>query len=182
MSVTPDGSPVVLYQRLSPGEEPAIIHGVVAPGAEILELGAGAGRVTHALIALGHRVVAVDESPEMLASIRGAETVLARIEGLDLGRRFDAIVLASHFINVPDDEERSALLATCERHVSDSGVVLIQHHPADWAETATEGRTERDGIGIALTELHRDPPLVTATMVYEVDGQTFRQPFTARVF
>ncbi len=42
-------------------------------GASILELGCGAGRVTHPLVALGHPVVAVDESPEMLAHVRGAE-------------------------------------------------------------------------------------------------------------
>jgi len=55
--------------------EPEIVHAAVPPGASILELGAGAGRVTHPLVALGHPVVAVDESAEMLARIRGAETV-----------------------------------------------------------------------------------------------------------
>jgi Trk K+ transport system NAD-binding subunit len=44
-----------------------------------------AGRVTHPLIELGHEVAAVDESPEMLARVRGAQTVLARIQDLDLG-------------------------------------------------------------------------------------------------
>jgi SAM-dependent methyltransferase len=172
---------VLLYRRLSAGDEPQVVHAALPVGSDILELGAGAGRVTHPLIALGHRVVAVDESAEMLRWIRGAETVVAAIEGLDLGRRFDAVVLGSHFVNVPDDEERQALLATCERHVADDGVVLIEHHRADWAETAAEGSREVDGVVLSLTELRRHPPFVTATMVYQIDGRIFRQPFTARV-
>jgi ubiquinone/menaquinone biosynthesis C-methylase UbiE len=52
--------------------EPEIVHGAIPPGASILELGAGAGRMTRPLVTLGHPVVAVDESGEMLARIRGA--------------------------------------------------------------------------------------------------------------
>lgn len=48
------------------------MHGAAPPGAEILELGAGAGRITHGLLALGHPVVAVDQSPAMLALVEGA--------------------------------------------------------------------------------------------------------------
>ena len=51
--VAPDGSPVALYARLPALGEPELIHDAVPAGAEILELGAGAGRVTHDLLALG---------------------------------------------------------------------------------------------------------------------------------
>lgn len=78
--VTLDGSPVLLYRRLPPGSEPSLIDSAVRPRSTILELGAGAGRVTHALIDLGHRVVAVDQSREMIQWVRGAETVIADIE------------------------------------------------------------------------------------------------------
>ncbi len=82
--IAPDGSPVLLYARLPALGEPELIHGAVPAGAQILELGAGAGRITHELLALGHEVVAVDNSSAMLAFIRGAETVLADLEALDL--------------------------------------------------------------------------------------------------
>src|SRR5580693_1284759 len=98
----PDGSPVELYARLAAGDEPRIIHEAVAPRAALLELGCGAGRITHPLLALGHPVVAVDESPEMLAHVRGAETVRARIQDLALGRRFGVVLLASHLISTDD--------------------------------------------------------------------------------
>jgi SAM-dependent methyltransferase len=88
MDVTADGSPVEVYLLLPPGDEPEIVHAAIPRGASILELGSGAGRVTHPLLALGHEVVAVDDSPSMLAHVR-AETVCARIGDLDLGRTFD---------------------------------------------------------------------------------------------
>jgi SAM-dependent methyltransferase len=182
LAVTPDGSPVLLYRRVPPSDEPLVIDSAVQPGSAILELGAGAGRVTRALVDLGHRVVAVDQSAEMLRWVQGAETVVADIEGLELGRRFDAVVLGSHLVNTDDATTRAAFLATCRRHVADDGLVLIEHHPEDWAATASESRTEVEGVVLSLTEVRRAPPLVSATMIYEIDGQTFRQPFVARVF
>ena len=66
---TRDGSPVDLYRLLPALGEPEQVHDAIAPGAEVLELGCGVGRITHPLVALGHRVVAVDESKEMLANV-----------------------------------------------------------------------------------------------------------------
>ncbi len=179
--VTRDGSPVPLYRRLSAGEEPRIVHESIGSASTILELGAGAGRVTHPLIALGHSLVAVDESAEMLRWISGAETVAAPIEGLDLGREFDAVLLGSHLVNTADDGQREEFLRTCARHVSPTGVVLIEHHATDWADTAAEGSSDRDGVAVSLAELRRHPPFVSAVMIYEVEGRVFRQRFTARV-
>src|SRR6266542_1519539 len=62
-AITPDGCSVELYSALPPAQEPRIVHDAIPHGASILELGAGAGRVTHALLALGHPVVAVGASP-----------------------------------------------------------------------------------------------------------------------
>src|SRR5579859_7120113 len=109
--ITPDGCAVDFYALMPDFGEPGIVHEAAGAGASILELGSGAGRVTHPLIALGHPVVAVDESPEMLAHVRGAETVCAQIQDLALGRRFDVVLLASHLISTDDTAERSAFLA-----------------------------------------------------------------------
>jgi hypothetical protein len=51
-AVAPDGSPVLVYRRLWPGDEPEVIRAAVPSGAHILELGAGAGRITHPLVGL----------------------------------------------------------------------------------------------------------------------------------
>jgi SAM-dependent methyltransferase len=180
-AITADGCAVELYALLPANGEPDIVHAAVGAGATILELGAGAGRMTHPLLALGHPVVAVDESAEMLAHIRGARTVQSRIETLALGERFDAVLLASHLVNTPDDAARQALLRTCRTHVRDSGRVIVQRHDPTWFDTAAPSKRTQSGITFELAEVSRPgPDLIEATMRYEAAGRTWAQHFTAR--
>jgi len=165
--VAPDGSPVTLYARL-----PSL-------GAEILELGAGAGRVTHPLVALGHAVVAVDNSEEMLALIDGAETVLADIETLDLGRRFPVVVLASNFINHPDDAERRGFLGSCARHVLPDGQVLLQGFPRDWIPS-TQWAQHGD-VRVRLRSFTVDAAVVSGEMEYVVGRRRVFHAFESRL-
>jgi SAM-dependent methyltransferase len=160
--------------------EPEIVHAAVPPGASILELGAGAGRVTHPLVALGHPVVAVDESAEMLARIRGAETVRARIQELDLGRRFDAVLLASFLVNTADRGLRGRFLEACRRHLDDGGCVLVQRHPPGWFDEAIEGERTAGGVTYRLRDLRRPAPgLLAATVGYQAGDRVWTQSFTA---
>ncbi len=115
MSTAPDGSPVDVYALLPELGEGDRVAQAVPPGGSILELGCGTGRITRQLVRLGYRVTAVDESAEMLAHVEEVETVCARIERLDLERRFDAVVLASNLITAPAGQRR-AFLETCRRH------------------------------------------------------------------
>ncbi|MGH2429622.1 MAG: class I SAM-dependent methyltransferase [Candidatus Limnocylindria bacterium] len=178
----PDGSPVELYARMPTFGEPELIHAAIPPGVEILELGSGAGRMTHRLLELGHRVTAVDNSAEMLAHVRGAETVQAEIAGLELGRRFSCVLLASQLVNTSDDATRDTYLATCARHVATEGTVLIQRYDPAWAADPQPSDTEREGVRMRVLDPHRDGPLLTATVEYELDGRTWRHgPFTARI-
>ena len=175
--VTPDGSPVEVYLHLPPRGKAELVHRAIPSGAEVLELGCGVGRVTHELIRLGHPVVAVDESSEMLAHVRGAETVRARIEELDLGRRFACVLLASHFVNV-EDGERDALLRACVRHLADDGVVLIERYEPSSAPE--DGLTRRIGdVGVTTRDVRRDGRRFAAVVEYELDGRTWEQPFAA---
>jgi SAM-dependent methyltransferase len=179
--IAPDGCAVDLYALLPPIGEPGIVHAAIPAGASILELGAGAGRVTHPLLALGHRVVAVDESAEMLACIRGAETVPARIQDLELGRRLDAVLLASSLVNVPNPGLRRRFLEACRNHVRDDGCVLVQRHPPSWFDEATQGERSADGITFRLRDLGRPGPgLLAATVEYHVGERVWTQSFTAQ--
>jgi len=178
--ITPDGCAVDFYAQLPDFGEPAIVHAAAGPGASILELGCGTGRVTRPLVALGHEVVAVDESPEMLAHVRDAETVCARIEGLSLGRRFDAVLLASHLINVADEPIRNALLAACREHVADGGCVIVQQHAPEWFTEAADSERASDGMILRMRDVSRPAPnLVTATVEYVVGDQRWTQTFTS---
>lgn len=197
--ITPDGCAVELYALLPPMGEPEVVHAAIPAGASILELGAGAGRMTHRLVELGHPVVAVDESPEMLERIHGAapgtpaearptgaaeagvETVQARIQDLDLNRRFDAVLLASFLVNTPDDDLRHRFLAACRNHLGDGGCVLVQRHRPGWFDEATEEERTSGGVTFRLRDLRRPGPgLLAATAEYQVGERVWTHAFTAR--
>ncbi len=180
--VARDGSPVGLYARMPTFGEPELVHDAIPPGASILELGSGTGRMTHRLVELGHPVTAVDNSAEMLAHVRGAETVNAEIEGLDLGRRFGCVLLASQLVNVDDDRQRSAFLETCARHVEPDGIVLVQRYDPEWAADPQPSESERGGVTFRLIEPRRLGQQLSATVEYELEGRTWRHgPFTSRI-
>ncbi len=179
---TPDGNAVELYSRLPAGAEPDIIARAVPPGVSILELGSGAGRVTHALLRRGYRVVAVDESAEMLSRVKGARTVHSSIEELDLGERYDVVLLASHLLNTAEPDARDAMLTSCRRHVATDGRVLVERQGENWYEPreAPAGR-ERAGIGMRVVSVDRTAPGVSAVRIeYEVDGVRWTRSFHAR--
>lgn len=176
--VAPDGSPVAVYRSLSGEAEAEVVSAAVASGASILELGSGAGRVTHELVARGFRVTAVDESPEMLAHVRDAETVCSRIEALELHRMYDCVLCASHLINAADSRERRALLSVARRHLSARGVLLVETYPPhlEWIP----GRAARVGdVELRLVDVVLERPFVHATMEYALGDQVWRQQFSA---
>lgn len=182
-SITDDGTPVDFYLLLPPDGEPEMIHGALGDGASVLELGAGVGRVTGPLAELGHPVVAVDFSAAMLAHVRGAETVCAPISGLDLGRAFDGVILASYLIGTPDDAERRALLDTCRRHVREGGQVLIERNTDAFFAAPAESTRELNGVTIAMRGLSVPAPdTVHGTMHYTFGDRHWTQEFTSRRF
>ncbi len=182
MTSARDGSPVALYARMPTFGEPELVHAAIPPGTDILELGSGAGRMTHRLLELGHPVTAVDDSAEMLAHVRGAETIHAEIGGLDLGRQFGCVLLASQLVNTDDDRERAGFLAACARHVAPDGVVLIQRYDPGWAAEPLPTDTEHEGVRIRVLDPTRIGERLRATVEYELEGSRWRHgPFTSRI-
>ncbi|MFI0169334.1 class I SAM-dependent methyltransferase [Streptomyces sp. NPDC017095] len=151
--VTPDGCAVELYARLPVGDEPDIIAAAVPAGAHILELGSGVGRVTHPLLERGFTVTAVDESADMLARIRGTRTIRRPIERLDLGERFDVVMLASFLVHAGDEEVRRGLLRTCARHVAPGGCVLIQREGANYHTDVPRERVDPRGFTVRIVSV-----------------------------
>ncbi|MFE7761631.1 class I SAM-dependent methyltransferase [Streptomyces sp. NPDC057438] len=187
-AITPDGCAVELYTRLPVGDEPEVIAGVAPEGARILELGSGVGRMTHPLIERGFTVTAVDESAQMLERVRGARTICGPIEELDLGERFDVVLLASFLVHTGDREVRRGLLATCLRHVADDGCVLIQREGADYHTNVPRERVDPRGFTVRVVSAEPVGDGVDSVFVEYLfpDGewtQTFRaRPLTEEQF
>lgn len=180
-AITADGCPVEVYLRFPDQGEAELIHAAAPNGATVLDLGCGTGRIAHPLIELGHPVTAVDASAEMLAHLRGAETVLSPIAELDLGRGFDVVLMASHLVNTPDDRERRAMLAAAARHLAPNGQLIAELYPSTWfAEVADRCGGHIGEVGADLTGVHRDGDVVTATIRYRLGEEVWTQTFAAR--
>jgi len=180
-AITADGCPVELYRRLSAGGEIDLIEALAPAGGSILDLGAGAGRLANPLSAAGFVVTAVDQSAEMLAEIRGgARRVRSTIEALDLGAAFDVVLLASYLLNTPALESRSALLATCARHLKRDGAAMIQVRGPAILRDLSGYEREAEGIRDWVEAYRRDGPVVTMTVRTECEGRRWLQTFSQR--
>jgi SAM-dependent methyltransferase len=179
--VAPDGSPVDVYLALPLAGEDEFVSRVVARGGSVLDLGSGPGRIANVLVDRGYEVVAVDDSAEMLRHVR-AETVLGDVASLRLSRRFDCVLLASHFINDADETTRRAVLETCVVHLAPDGVLVAEAYPESLDWSAAIGRPTRMGdVVVRVEEAERVGDVVNAIVVYELGEQVWRQSFRARM-
>ena len=179
-TITTDGCAVEVYARLPPTGEPDLVHEKVAGGASVLDLGAGVGRIADPLTDMGHRVVAVDDSRDMLDRVRSATTVHCSIEDLRLSDRFDAIVLASYLINTPDAGQRVAFLTTARRHLAPGGAILVQWHPPEWFDSLVPGRAYPGGARYVpgRPRAHSEEQLVTTLEVEDISNGVLRAVVT----
>jgi SAM-dependent methyltransferase len=163
----PDGSPVEAFACLPPGPAPDLLDAVLPVCATVLDLGGGAGRIAHALVARGHSVTVVDQCEAMLVHVApDLERHLADIEELDLGRTFDAVLLASFLVNTPHIPQRSEFLATCARHVGVAGAIYLQRLDPELVPLAIDAESEEGGVTYAMADVRHDGPRFEATMSF----------------
>jgi SAM-dependent methyltransferase len=175
--VAPDGSPVEVYLAVSPHPDVDRIREMLPVGCSVLDLGAGVGRLANPLAKAGHRVVAVDDSPEMLAHIDGPTPVLADIWSLHLGEHFDAVLALSHLINCTPRTHRVQLLHVCRRHLRYRGVLIVQRYPPTWVPT--EGVSASGAVAIRLHDVVQHSGWFTASVTYALDDRSWTQHFDA---
>jgi SAM-dependent methyltransferase len=179
-AVAPDGSPVEVFDRLPAEPAAGYVLGVVPPAADVLELGCGAGRLTRVLVAAGHSVVAVDESPAMLARVvPAADRVLADATTLELHRRFGVVLLGSYLVNHPD--RGAAFLATAARHLAPDGTVVIQRYDPVWVRGGAPGEAVVGPVTITVTRLVPRGERFEAIVAYGVAGHRWEQSIEAAI-
>ena len=177
---TRDGCSVELYLRTPYFGEVALFQSWIVPGASVLEMGCGVGRVTRALLARGCQVTAVDNSPEMLAHVPlEASKVCADIEALDLGRTFDAVLYASCLINTPDEAIRARQLAICRDHLKPGGHLIFERYDPAWLSTVEVGTLGKAGdIEMRVEEVQRDGRNVYLCLSYRDGAEEWLHCFT----
>lgn len=169
------------------------------PGATILDLGVGGGRLTPYLSAVGESYVGGDYAPEMIAACRKKfpnlkfEVVDASDLSMFGAASFDAVVMAFNTIDyIIPNESRHRALTELRRVLKPNGTLIFSSHnmlsvfprPAGWnrdrARSVAEAMVGSDSF------LYR--PLVwgltgarTALAVFRALGESARRAFRAAV-
>jgi SAM-dependent methyltransferase len=177
----PDGSPVAFYRRLPTTGEPELIHAAIPSGASVLDLGCGPGRIAQPLATLGHPVTGVDDGAGMIEALSAqVEGIVADARTVRLGRRFGAVLMASHLINDPGGGQ--AFVATAAAHLEPAGIVVAETYPPGWDPTGSVGVETRLGdarITMLRASIHGD--ILRAEVRYGIDDLLWRQCFVARL-
>ena len=102
--------------------------GLDPPPGSVLDAGCGTGRVAIELARRGVEVVGVDVAADMLATARRRAPELSWVEAdlasLDLGRTFDAVVLAGNVLIFVEPGTEAAVLARGAAHLRPGGALV----------------------------------------------------------
>ncbi|WP_204081394.1 class I SAM-dependent methyltransferase [Mycobacterium riyadhense] len=175
-----DGSVLEILRRQPATGEVDVIRDLLRPNCSVLDLGAGVGRIANPLVEHGYQVTAVDDCADLLAEVRGARTICARIEELRLPEKYDGVLLATNLINYPGIDLRRGVLATVAQHLKPTGKAIIQWRPPLWFASSRLGRTYRrvEGPRVLTRTFHTDRGgIVEGELTWECDGQMWKQPF-----
>lgn len=108
----------------------------------LLDAGCGIGLLTQHFVEAGFRVVGADFCAGAIERAKAdggtAEFIVSPLSSLDLGRRFEVVVVADVLLHVVDDVEWRRTLAALTRHLSPHGIFVI----LDWFDEDTEGLGE----------------------------------------
>lgn len=156
---------------------PALLAEHVPSGRRALDFGCGAGRSTRFLQRLGFRTVGLDISPSMVEQARERDPegryhcVADGDFGALAGGRFDVVLCAFTFDNIPGAGKRQALLRGLRELLhADGRIVLLGSTPEiyrhEWASFTTrafpENRHARSGepVRIVMTDVADARPVV----------------------
>ncbi|MHB1535022.1 MAG: class I SAM-dependent methyltransferase [Acidimicrobiales bacterium] len=121
----------------------------------VLDAGCGTGRVAIELARRGIEVLGVDANPSMIAEARRRAPQLRWVEadlvGLDLGERFDAVVLAGNVPLFTRPGTEAALVGSSAAHVARGGV-LVAGFELDKRYSLADYDAAAEGAGLILAE------------------------------
>ena len=122
----------------------------------MLDAGCGTGRVGRELARRGLDVVGVDIDPEMLDTARrkapDVDWRLADLASVDLGRTFDAIVMAGNVMIFLEPGTEAAVVANMARHLAPGGVLIAGFQLMPGRLTLDEYDEMAAAAGLTLAE------------------------------
>jgi SAM-dependent methyltransferase len=135
--------------------EAGFVERLLPAPARVLDAGCGTGRVAVRLAERGYDVVGVDVDASMVAMAReeapGLDWRVADLAGLgdlDLGPRFDLVLVAGNVVPLVEPGTLEPVLAGLASQVADGGAVVLgfgtdaEHLPAGCPVTTLEAFTE----------------------------------------
>jgi SAM-dependent methyltransferase len=173
----------------------SLLEPVRAAGGTVLELGCGTGVLTRRLLEAGHRVIATDASPAMLAQARTELADLTdrpeQLDGPELDLRritlpddplppADAVVAVGHPLNyLPDVPAFRRALAAAAGALRPGGVLLVDVADLEWAGNAGNGpivKVEEDWVWVNRVSAPRPDRYLReiTTFVRQDDGTWLR--------
>lgn len=124
-------------------------------GRRVLDAGCGTGRVARELARRGLAVVGVDRDPSMLAEARRLSPELvwreADMADVDLGERFDVVVMAGNVPLFTPAERRHGLVTGCARHLAPGGLLVAGFQSDQGYDLASYDHSCADA-GLVLTD------------------------------
>jgi SAM-dependent methyltransferase len=149
-----------------------------APGRKTLDLGCGEGRVSNDLAGLGHRVVGIDRSAEMIEAARAAypEIAFEVADAASLPFRDESFDCVVAFMSLHDTDDLEAAIGECGRVLREGGrlcfAIIHPLNSAGWFDDVTadagfviegsyldesfyEHSRARDGLTMTFVSKHR---------------------------
>ena len=152
-------------------------------GALVLDVACGAGRHARALTGLGHRVVGIDLSPDLLAEAEDVRAVRADMRALPFAGSFDAAVSFFTSFGYFDEAGNRRTLAAIFDSLREGGAFLLDfmNATAVRAHLVPESEEERDGTTFSIRRSIEDGR-VLKEVVATRNGQTLRYTESVRLY
>ena len=162
------------YERSRPGyPDDAVSWLVGTDPLDVVDLGAGTGKLTRSLVALGHRVTAVEPLPEMLAHLRDVVPGVTAIEGgaeaIPLPDASADVVTAAQAFHWFD---HGPALAEIARVLRPGGSISLVWNTRDeseeWVADLSDAMVGRTGVDVGAAE-----PIAASGLFGAVEQATF---------
>jgi SAM-dependent methyltransferase len=163
------------------------------PGAEVLDLACGHGRIANRMAARGARVTALDADPYFLeraredAAARGVEVeyVEGDMRSLEWESSFDAALLWFTAFGYFDDDGNRAVLRGLRRALRAGGRAVLELNHLPWVLAHFQRQNfVRRGADVLLDDFvwHPESSLMETHRVVVRDGAVRELPYSVRMF